>query len=523
MLFGVDLRSLAAFRIATASLILLDLWYRSRELSAYFTDQGILPRQARIGLIELGDEFGRKFDWSLHMLSGQYWAQLMLILIAFWFAVSMLLGYRTRLAAVMSWLLLLSLDSRNPAILASGDVLLRCMLFWSLFLPLGARASLDRLLQLPASEPISKSPGETAVSSSGNLVINVASCGLLMQLAMMYFFSALFKTHPAWHTHLTAVYYALNCDAFAAPLALTVRQYPALMKALTLGSYLLELIGPVVVFSPFWTARIRLVVIALFWSFHTGLALTMTIGMFPAICMVGWLVFLPGSFWDGIAQTRMGERVQNAAAHLSERLRVAIQCRSWLFSHPADPRPQHGRVASFVCNGVLAFLLVYTVIWNIRELDVRYWEPRILPRQMNGIARALGLDQNWAMFSPIPRTEDGWLIMLGTLEDGTEVNLWQPGHPIPWDKPQLVSATYLTQRWRKYLDNLTTDQYVGYRDYFCEWLTARWNEEHAVDDPTQRVAKVELLHRIELTPPPGRPIPEPETKQLYVYYPIYYD
>merc|ERR1711964_376166 len=119
-------------------------------------------------------------------------------------------------------------------------------------------------------------------------------------------------------------------------------------------------------------------------------------------------------------------------------------------------------------------------------------------------------DQNWSMFAPIPRTEDGWLVMRGTLRDGSEVNLWQPNQPLPWNKPPLVSAVYLSQRWRKYLDNLTIDAHGPHRMYFGDWLQTRWNQEHASGDRQREVIEVELIHRIELTPPPGQPIPEPE-------------
>ena len=124
---------------------------RGPELTAFYTDEGVLPRVARIELYEAVHQFGVAHQWSLHMLSGQAWAQLLLMLIAALFAFWLLIGYRTRLSAVACWILLLSLDARNPMILDSGDVLLRSMLFWALFLPLGARASVDSVLNPPDS------------------------------------------------------------------------------------------------------------------------------------------------------------------------------------------------------------------------------------------------------------------------------------------------------------------------------------------------------------------------------------
>ena len=45
-LFGIDLRTLALARIGLSFLVLLDLSLRARDLSAHYTDQGVLPRSA---------------------------------------------------------------------------------------------------------------------------------------------------------------------------------------------------------------------------------------------------------------------------------------------------------------------------------------------------------------------------------------------------------------------------------------------------------------------------------------------
>ncbi len=512
--FGIDPRSLAAFRVGVAATLLVDLWYRSREIGPYFTDAGILPRHVLISLNEIGSQFGFEHAWSLHMYSGQYWAQLLLMLVAACFAVWLLLGYRSRLSAAVSWVLLLSLDARNPDILNSGDVLLRCMLLWSLFLPLGGVWSIDRLIHRPRNTLPCR-------------LTSVASAALLLQLAMMYFYSAIAKMNPVWHTEFSGVYYAMHCDAFVRPAGLVLREYPGLMMLLTAGAFYLELLGPIVVFVPFWNSRIRMAIVATFLLFHVGLAATMTLGLFPIICVVAWTVFLPAEFWDALRPRRYRLRrlattrqLVRAATGLRRRVRAG-QFRFLARSETVYWRNRG--VGYWFVNGTLALLLVYVVLWNIRERDVKYWEQRILPLSTNGVGRALGLDQNWGMFSPIPRTEDGWLVMKGTLRNGSEVNLWQPELPLPWDKPRLVSETYVSQRWRKYLDNLTTDAYALRRLDFCDWLGRRWNAENARDGASQQVVLIELIHRIEATPPPGKPFPELESRSLYDYRPLYYD
>jgi hypothetical protein len=175
------------------------------------------------------------------------------------------------------------------------------------------------------------------------------------------------------------------------------------------------------------------------------------------------------------------------------------------------------RVRSFALNLLVVAVILYSVAWNVRELDFKRWDP-LLPPCFNGIARVLGIDQNWGMFSPVPRTEDGWLVMRGKLRDGSEVNLWEFGKPLPWDKPRLVSATYLTYRWRKYLDNLTTEPFALHRMYFTNWLQRRWNDRFAKENKAKEVVQAEIIQRLEITPAPGNPIPDPESRVLWTWY-----
>jgi hypothetical protein len=504
-MFGVDLRSLAAFRIGVGVLLLIDLLFRSLGLSAYFTDEGVLPRVARINLFDLDEKFRFVDTWSLHMASGQAWFQALLMIIAAFSAVALLIGFRTRLAVIASWVLLVSLDARNPMILNSGDILLRTMLFWSLFLPLGASCSIDAQRLEPRY-------------AGRRRAFSAASVALLMQLGMMYFFSGIFKFHPVWTTEGSAVYYALNCDEYATTIGLQIRQFPWFLKLATWSTLALELGGPLIVFSPFWTARIRLLTVFAFWLFHFGLGLMMTLGIFPAICMVAWLIYLPTPFWDFVESRAEGSRFIAVFQRCLGWMRLRFEAAAMLPT-VSGPLLQGNarRVARTAGNLLVAVLLAYTIVWNVRELDVNYWEARILPVRYNTPARMLGLDQNWAMFSPVPRTEDFWLVMRGELRDGTEVNLWDPGEPLPWKKPPVVSDTFKTQRWRKYLDNLTTDLEAAHREYFANWLHRRWNQRFAKENPERQVVKVQLIQQLEITPPPGQPIPEPERLVLWTW------
>ena len=138
--FRIDTWTLAFFRICLGTLLLADLLFRARNLVVFYTDRGVLSIEA---LAELYP--GYQF-LSVHALSGAIWFQILLFLLAAIAAIAVLVGYRTRLATALSLVMLVSLQARNPMVLNAGDPLLRRLLFWSVFLPLGASWSVDARL-----------------------------------------------------------------------------------------------------------------------------------------------------------------------------------------------------------------------------------------------------------------------------------------------------------------------------------------------------------------------------------------
>src|SRR5690349_7198380 len=230
-LFGIDLRTLALFRVTLASLLIFYVLNRVPDIAAFYTDWGVLPRSYLV-------QFDAWSRLSLYFVNGEYWFAATLLAITLACAVALWLGYRTRLMAVLLFVLMMSLVNRNPVILIGGDGLLLCLMFWARFVPLGARWSLDA--EFAAQPP----PAE-------NLHCSWASAGLLLQVLSVYFFTAWLKTGPDWWPDGTAVYYTMQLERYASPLGHALMpQFPALMKALSYYVWFAEWIGPVLVFSP---------------------------------------------------------------------------------------------------------------------------------------------------------------------------------------------------------------------------------------------------------------------------------
>ena len=97
----MDLRALAIMRIAIGIVLIFDLLVRATDLLAFYTDYGVLPREAVIMNL-------RQIHFlSLHLISGELNFQILLFLIALWCNVQVLIGNRTKLYTVLAWLLLL--------------------------------------------------------------------------------------------------------------------------------------------------------------------------------------------------------------------------------------------------------------------------------------------------------------------------------------------------------------------------------------------------------------------------------
>ncbi len=447
-IFGIDARSLALFRVALALVLLSDLWLRIANLNAFYTDAGVLPRTAQIEIYA-----GLPALFSLHLMSGTLGGQGILLSIQVVAALALLVGYRTGTATFVSWVLLVSLHNRNPMVLQGGDVLLRMMLFWGLFLPLGARASLDRWL----TKSLAEKPNNTPLFS-------VATVAVLLQICFVYWFTAALKTDASWRIDGSAIGYALSIDQLSRPLGHALLHYPDALRNLTFATIYLERFGPLLALLPFW--RLRLGMVAIFIGFHFVMGLCLTLGVFTFIAPTAWLLFVPTGFWE-FADARfatLGARDSNIVRRVPVWRAVAGQASA-------------------------GFFLLYIFAWNFRALDFNRYQP-YFPQSWNWIGETLRIDQIWNMFAPFPLKEDGWLVAAATLDDGRKVNLIN-GAPLSWAEPTNLSGSFRDAQWQKYLLNLWPVENAAHRGYYVAYLTRQWNGSHA---PAQHVKTLDLVY-----------------------------
>ncbi|QFU82343.1 HTTM domain-containing protein [Natronorubrum aibiense] len=457
---AIDRRALAAFRISLGVLLLVDLARRTRMLEEFYTDAGVLPREA------LFADYSSVY--SLHALSGEAWVQGLLFFIAGVFALALLCGYHTRIAAVVSWLLLISLHIRNPMVLNAGDILLRMLLFWSLFLPLGSRWSIDARQREP-----NLGRSETTLAS-------VATMAILLQVLLMYLTNAVHKTRSEMWMSGEAVVHIFQADHLTFLLGNTLAGHTMLLEGFTYAWMVLIVLSPLLLLL---TGIPRAVLTTLFVGMHLGMLVTLRIDLFPVIVVSGLLLFYPPVVWDGV--TTMATRVGLAAPTRGglDRLATMLPATGRLLSRfePFGTGETSVRSAVFARSRVFFatiipwLILVLVVLSNAEAVD--YTE---VPDPGDEVLDTIQSSQSWRMFAPNPTSTARWLVVPGELADGSTVDALHESE-VDWDRPPSVDETYETARERKYISNMRYANNENHRSYFANHLCERWNSTHETE------------------------------------------
>jgi len=282
--FGIDLRTLAFVRVLTGLVIIIDLISRSMDLTALYTDQGVIPRS----LLFSGSN---PWTFSVHAIGGSWEFVSFLFVLTGIFALLLSLGYRTRLMTILSWIMVMSIQNRNPLVCYGGDSVIRMLLFWGMFVPWGAKYSMDSLRygfnrlteQLPAR------------------IFTIGTVGMTLQVLYIYLFTALFKNGPEWHAEGSAVYFAIAIDELASRFNFLLHSLPQdVLKVLTWSVLGWEWIGPFFVVWPNW--KVRIIGLLGFFFLQLGLFTFMVLGLFPLFSTLAILVFIPSEVWDRLEQ-----------------------------------------------------------------------------------------------------------------------------------------------------------------------------------------------------------------------------
>ena len=408
--FGeADVAPVALFRIVFGLLLFNWFWQLFPNLTAFFTDEGILPRH------ELALTYPDRL--SLLNLSGDWWPVAILWAVSCLVALAVTVGWHTRLACLLAFVLVSSFSWRDPLILDGSDFVFRVVPLWLAFTPAGARWSIDARRRGPPA------------ARGWALPIRI----LELQIAWIYLATGLEKLGGIDWIEGTAAYYALQLEhTFARPWAHAFAVDPVVSHAISWYTVAVELSFLPLAMLP--SRMTRLIGSLSTAAMQLGILVLMNVGNFPMVMLAACVLFVP---CDWI------HRVMRDVGTTEPHLPIA--------------RPR-------AAGALLALAAAAAFVTAVPS----YAETLRPGGDIASFLRYLSIDQRWDMFSPNAARSDGWLLAPATLADGTTFDLLT-GRPAN-DRSERNSDPFYT-RWTKVHERIASGFYAGYRSeyarHFC--------------------------------------------------------
>lgn len=274
---GIDDRSLALFRILVGVLIIIDVLLRFRNLNFFYTDLGPVKSELIISdfnqfslLYYITDPIGVSIVFIVQIL----------------LAIILILGYKTKTVFIISTILVISVDLRNPYVASYADTLFRLLLFWAIFLPLGNKWSIDSIR-------------ENKSCTKHSILNQIAGFFILIQMLAMYFVNGSIKytNYEEWLSGW-AFHSILHYDRITWFLGPYVRESPEwIIQFGSIYWFSMMLIAPVMIL---FTKRIRYILAGALMFGHLNIAVTTRVGAFSFVAIAGLCLFLPKQFWTDL-------------------------------------------------------------------------------------------------------------------------------------------------------------------------------------------------------------------------------
>jgi hypothetical protein len=399
---SIDPRTLGLLRIGIACLLLLDLAKRLPVLRLFYTNASLIPNHRVLWRPP------REYMFSyLLALSSVREVQVGFALIALVY-LCLLVGFRTKLMQVLSWLSLISLQTRADILSSGADFVFGELLLWSAFLPLGRRFSIDAWLR--GSDERDTEP-----------VVSLAVLALIMQLVVIYFFNTVHKNGVTWRDG-SAVYWLVHQERIVTLLGYWAREALPLwvFQGLTYLTLVIEGALPLLILSPWGRPFTRRLALLSIIGLHTGMALMSNLGVFSPTMIVFGLCLVEPRDWE-LWEAR-GRRFNVPLAGWIERLGLSAR--------PAQLQPTaalaHLRRVRFWAGQLLVLMLMFVATSQllVENPAIPRWLQHQQPRSVRAAVGYLRLNQGWSMFAPDAPREDMWIVVDAVTSDGRHVDPW---------------------------------------------------------------------------------------------------
>jgi len=236
------------------------------DLYEFFGVNGVAPRQP-----------SRPFGWGVFELMPSDHAVLIGCCVLLVSSIALTVGWHSRLAAILVFMLAFSFQRRDPSVFNSGDALIRLQALVLALAPSGAACSLDRW----------RSAGSFwSAEVRAPWTIRL----LQVELSLIYLSSVRIKMAGELWPNGTAVSYALRLkDMLIMPTPHWLSANALVVNAVTWGTLALELAIGVLV----WNRRLRSWVLYAGVAMHLSIMVTIGIGFFSVAMFVLYLAFVP--------------------------------------------------------------------------------------------------------------------------------------------------------------------------------------------------------------------------------------
>jgi len=202
-------------------------------------------------------------------------------------AILFTVGWHTRVITIVFFVLLWSLQARNPLATNGGDNLSRIILVYMVFAQVGAHWSLDALRSRRRRVAGAPRRREWVL---GTVAHNAALLACIAQVCVLYATSSLFKVQGEMWQNGTALYYILRTADYNSWPEVTalIYQWPIVVVGATYAAVFVQLCLPLALVNP-WAKAILLPLVL---GMHIAIGVLMGLPFFSLFMVVSDLFFL---------------------------------------------------------------------------------------------------------------------------------------------------------------------------------------------------------------------------------------
>lgn len=317
----LDPRTAGLYRIVIGFLLTANALRHWSVAQTYYSNDGILTNHWKLF------RPGAPWEFSLFHAFSSLGEVHVAFALAVFCHVCLMIGWRARLFAILSFVACTSMDSRILLVENGGYVVVNLTAMYAMFLPIERRFSVDawlRSFREHREGRVEHLAARTFARDRNPRFVSFAVLLAVVNLGFVYFFNVVNKSGTIWRIGDT-VHYVLHIDRMVTGLAAWMRNLLPLfvLRVIAWGTLSVEAMLCLLIFSPSARRVTRPAAMVGMTLLHTSFGVMMRLGPFSWF-MIGWSTILPTTVhWEAVA--RFGKkRARRATVLLAPRSRLAL-------------------------------------------------------------------------------------------------------------------------------------------------------------------------------------------------------